>query len=127
MNRPVTQLLYVDDDRINTLLFVEVCRPDASLAVSTAADAAEALDTARQTPPHALFIDLNLPDSNGLQLLARLRALPGLAAAPAFLCTAERVSEVRDQALAAGFQGVWEKPVDLQTIREALQQALPDA
>ena len=122
-----TRVLYVDDDRINTLLFVQVCRPDPGLAVVTAADEDEALDVAREHPLDVLVIDLHLPETDGLQLLARLRKIPGLEAAPAFLCTAERVEEVAEAARSAGFLGVWSKPVDLAGIRAAIDRARPPA
>ena len=121
------RLLYVDDDRINTLLFVEICRPDPGLQVSTAADADEAVEFARERPLDVLVIDLHLPDTDGLRLLQRLRALPGLQHVPAFLCTAERLDDVHDAARTAGFRAVWGKPVQLDSIRAALTDALPAA
>ena len=121
------RLLYVDDDRINTLLFVEICRPDPGLQVCTAADADEAVELARERPLDVLVIDLHLPDTDGLRLLQRLRALPGLQHVPAFLCTAERLDDVQDAARSAGFRAVWGKPVQLDSIRAALADALPAA
>ena len=118
--RPVLRVLYVDDDRINTLLFVEVCKADQRLAVVTAASGEDALETARETRPHVLVVDLHMPDTDGLALLPRLRQLDGLAQAPAFLCTAEQLEEVQAPAQQAGFDGVWIKPVDLPAIRREL-------
>jgi len=120
MNRSLTRVLYVDDDRINTLLFVEACRPDASLQVITAACGEDALESARLALPDVLVVDLHMPDTDGLALLPRLRHLPGLAHTPAFLCTAELIEEVQANALAAGFDGVWAKPVDLKAINTEL-------
>lgn len=120
MNRTLTRVLYVDDDRINTLLFVEACRPDVNLQVTTAACGEDALESARQGAPDVLVVDLHMPDTDGLALLPRLRRLPGLAQTPAFLCTAELIDEVQASALAAGFDGVWAKPVDLKAIKAEL-------
>lgn len=122
MSMASLRVLYVDDDRINTLLFTETCRDDPALAVVTAASADEALDVARESRPDVLVVDLHMPDADGMQLLARLRELPGLARAPAFLCTAELLDEVRRPAADAGFAGVWIKPVPLATIRADLQR-----
>jgi two-component system, OmpR family, response regulator len=113
---PRLTLLYVDDDRINTLLFVETCRPDARLEVLTAANGTDALLLAREQALDVLVIDLHLPDTDGLQLLRQLRELPHLAHTPAFLCTAERIEEARDPATRAGFVGVWIKPVELDAV-----------
>jgi CheY-like chemotaxis protein len=110
------RVLYVDDDRVNTLLFVEACRFAPDLSVDTADSGAEALALARAatTLPDVLVIDLHLPDTDGCALLATLRrTLPALAGTPAFLCTADDARSVQDRALAAGFAGCWAKPVQL--------------
>jgi CheY-like chemotaxis protein len=121
---PRVRLLYVDDDRINTLLFVETCRPDARLEVATAASGDDALALAQDQRFDVLVIDLHLPDTDGLKLLGALRRLPALADAPAFLCTAERLEEAAAPAAQAGFEGVWIKPVDLDSVRDPVLAAL---
>ncbi|HRH86073.1 MAG TPA: response regulator, partial [Rubrivivax sp.] len=98
-------LLYVDDDRINLMLFENACAALPGLRVATAADAAEALQLAREQPPQLLVIDLHLPDGDGPALLRRLRELPSLADVPAFLCSADDSAEVRRIAADAGFAG----------------------
>jgi two-component system, OmpR family, response regulator len=106
------RVLYVDDDRVNTLLFVEACRFASDLTVDTADCGAEAQAQAAAALPDVLVIDLHLPDTDGFELLATLRStLPALAGTPAFLCTADDARSVQDQALAAGYTGCWAKPV----------------
>jgi CheY-like chemotaxis protein len=107
------RLLYVDDDRIHALLFEQACRLVAGIDVDTAGDGAQALRLAQQWLPEALVIDLHLPDTNGVDLLAQLRRLPGLADAPAFLCSADDPAILRRDALAAGFRDCWTKPIDV--------------
>lgn len=127
MTTAPTRVLYVDDDRINTLLFVEVCRPDPTLEIATAAGADEALESARLQRPDVMVIDLHLPDTDGLRLLADLRLIEGLAQTPAFLCTAERPDAVAADAARAGFLGCWSKPVSLDGIRADLARVLTAA
>lgn len=107
------RVLYIDDDRINGLLFVEACRLDADLEVQLAYDGAEALVLSADWRPDVLVVDLHLPDTDGLRLLGALRALPACAALPAYLCTAEEPSEVRGRAVAAGYLDCWPKPIDV--------------
>jgi two-component system, OmpR family, response regulator len=107
------RLLYVDDDRINTLLFVEACKLADGLVVQAAATGEDALALAREWPPDVLVIDLHLPDTDGYALLAALRAEAGAARIPAFLCSAEDAQSVLEPARRAGFDGCWCKPVDL--------------
>ena len=115
------RLLYVDDDRINTLLFVEACKCVEGLEVDTAGSGEEALAAVDDgTLPQVLVIDLHLPDTDGYALLGRLRERPQLESVPAFLCTAENLDEVAQASKQAGFAGCWGKPVDLRCILEDL-------
>jgi CheY-like chemotaxis protein len=114
------RVLYVDDDRINVLLFEEACRVAQGLDVACAGSGAEALQMARELQPELLVLDLHLPDTDGYALLPALRAAAGNADAPAFLCTADEMSEVQRRARDAGFQGCWVKPVVLPTLQAEL-------
>ena len=115
------QLLYVDDDRINLLLFEAACLALPGVCLATAGDGTEALACARGQRPDVLVIDLNLPDTDGFTLLAALRAEPGLGSVPAFLCTADDDPGLVLRAQAAGFRGCWVKPVDRALIAAALE------
>jgi CheY-like chemotaxis protein len=110
------RVLYVDDDRINTLLFVETCRFVGGVEIETAASGADALELAQRFMPELLVIDLHLPDTQGYALLPALRQALKQPRLPAFLCTADEAPLVTESALAAGFEGVWSKPVNLQSV-----------
>jgi two-component system, OmpR family, response regulator len=114
------RLLYVDDDRINTLLFVEACRMAADVEIETAATGAEALELVQRWQPDMLVIDLHLPDTNGYALLPALRTQLRAPGMPAFLCTAEDAQVVAEPARQAGFDGCWTKPVDLHSVLSEL-------
>jgi two-component system OmpR family response regulator len=106
------RLLYVDDDRINTLLFEETCRFVGGLEVASAGSGAEALEIVREFAPDVLVVDLHLPDTTGYALLAALRGAAGRPEMPAFLCTADDEDAVLRAGSDAGFLGCWRKPVD---------------
>lgn len=114
------QLLYVDDDRINLMLFENACAALPGLQVQTAGHGAEALELVRERPPQLLVIDLHLPDGDGTELLAMLRREAGLAEVPAVLCSADDDADVRQRAADAGFAACWTKPVDARALREGL-------
>ncbi len=114
------KILYVDDDRINLVLFAHVCSMVPGTELHTAADGDEALMQARLHAPDLLVIDLHLPGIDGYALLGLLRQQPSGRDVPAFLCTADGTAEVRKRALAHGFQDTWCKPVDVATLMQAL-------
>ena len=110
------RVLYIDDDRINTLLFVETCRFAKAVEVESAATGAEALEVAQRWQPDLLVIDLHLPDTTGYDLLPALRLLLGRPELPAILCTADEAPLVEQPAREAGFAACWTKPVELQQV-----------
>ena len=113
-------LLYIDDDRINLMLFENACAALPGLQLSTAACGSEALERVREQPPQLLVIDLHLPDGDGTELLAMLRREAGLGEVPAVLCSADEGEALRQRAADAGFAACWTKPVDGRSLRQGL-------
>lgn len=114
------RVLYIDDDRINTLLFVESCRIAGGVEVESAACGDEALEIAASWAPDLLVIDLHLPDTDGYRLLPALRTRLNRPALPAVLCTADDSDLVAAPARAAGFDACWPKPVELAQLLSGL-------
>jgi two-component system, OmpR family, response regulator len=121
------RVLYVDDDRVNALLFVETCRFATDVEVETASTGAQALELAPEFKPDLLVIDLHLPDTNGYLLLPALRHCLDAPGLPAFLCTADEAQRVIGPAAQAGFDGCWTKPVDLSLVLQELARYNPGA
>lgn len=116
------RVLYVDDDRVNSVLFEETCRCAEGVEVQTAGSGEEALAVVAEWNPELLVIDLNLPDTNGLILLPALRQALAAPELPAFLCTADETPEVAEQAALAGYAGRWIKPVELSVMLAELNR-----
>jgi two-component system, OmpR family, response regulator len=115
------RVLYVDDDRVNSLLFAEVCRLAQGVDVEAAGSAAEALEVLQRTGADLLVLDLHLPDDDGIELLARLRQQAGRQV-PAYLCSADDPSLMEERARAAGFEACWNKPLDVPVVLSALRR-----
>lgn len=121
------RVLYVDDDRINALLFEETARFVPGLELEMAASVAEALELAPRFAPDLLVIDLHLPDGDGLSLLPQLRAALGQPELPAVLCSADESPEVAARAKAAGFGSRWPKPVEIPAVIAELKRLAASA
>ncbi|MCH8178666.1 MAG: PAS domain S-box protein [Proteobacteria bacterium] len=119
---PPLRVLYVEDNRINALLFAEALRPYEHIALEIAEDGDIALEMAREQPPHVLVLDAHLPGMSGFEVLGAMRQLPGLADAPAFMCSADAMPEDLDRAKVAGFHGYWTKPIDIEVVTAELNR-----
>lgn len=78
-----------------------------------ASDGLEGVDIAKQTNPHLILMDINLPYLDGRALTTRLRSLPHLSETPIVALTADISDGSRELALAAGCAGYLSKPVDV--------------
>ena len=115
------RVLYVDDDRVNSLLFTEVGRLAEGVTVALAGSAEEALEGLARDGADMLVLDLHLPDGDGFTLLPRLREQAGRRL-PAYLCSADDPAVVQDDAAAAGFDGCWSKPLDVAQVLAVLRR-----
>ncbi len=118
------RLLYVEDNRVNAMLFGAMLTQRGGVELQVAEDAAEALALITHWTPDVLVLDANLPDMSGHELLALLRNQLGSKLTPAFMCSADALDEDIAKAMATGFNGFWPKPID---IRQVLLDLLPYA
>ena len=121
--KSATRVLVVDDEpmvrwSIAETLGAHGCNiveaPDAQGALVAILDSAHR--------PDAVLLDLKLPDSDDLSLLASVRRL--LPAAPVILMTAFSTPEVLEEARRLGAFTVLDKPFDLDELDRLVQRAL---
>jgi PAS domain S-box-containing protein len=117
---PALRMLYVEDNRINALLFEEAIRLRGGVELRVAEDGEEALALVAQWLPDVLVLDAHLPGMSGYELLRALRHVPGLEEAPAFMCSADAMPDDVQRAKAAGFHGYWTKPIDIARVMQDL-------
>ena len=106
-------VLYIEDNAINAMLMEAIVglRPGLKLRISC--DGASALRDAVSEPPDLLLVDMHLPDADGIELLAALRAAPIGCAAPAIVVSAAAGPDDLQRAREAGFIGYWTKPLEV--------------
>jgi DNA-binding NtrC family response regulator len=119
-------VLVVDDEPLFRWSIAETLRAHGRDIVEAAdAQAAIAALGDPATRPDAVLLDLKLPDSDDLSLLASVRRLaPGR---PVILVTAFGTREVLDEAIRLGAFTVLDKPFDLDALDEMIERALKAA
>lgn len=115
------QVLVVDDDT-DTRDFVAFLLEQAGARVITAASALEALKVLSQFQPDVLLSDIGMPEMDGYMLMQQIRALPleQNRNIPAIALTAYAGEIDEKQALKVGFQRRISKPVEPETLVEAI-------
>lgn len=107
------ELLYVEDDGIKAILMSAALgmRPQIKLQIAT--PGAPSPEVARGQRLDFLLLDMHLPDTNGIELLAALRKTDRLQSMPTIVMPAgARVHNI-ERSLGCGFVGYRTKPLDI--------------
>ena len=88
----------------------------------TADNGASALQLAEAAKPEIVLLDINLPDTSGLDLIKVMKAVPGLDKARYIALSGHASSVDERSSLAAGFDHHLVKPVSLNELMEVLGQ-----
>lgn len=115
------RILVVDDDEMIRDVYSQAFAT-AGYTVQTAGSAEEALEIMRKNPFWVLFLDLNLPGMNGLELCRQIRKDWSMAIAFAVTGYAS-LFELHD-CREAGFEDYFIKPVEFSDLFDAADHAL---
>ncbi len=115
MGEPKQQftLLLVDDNPTNLLLLTKIIELDLpQVGVLTAATPSAGLQLAEREQIDGAFIDVQMPEMDGLEMCRRLRALPQTATIPLVLMTAHVASpEMRAEGMEVGAHDFISQPI----------------
>ena len=98
--------------------------------ITEASDGASALNMVRAAPPDLVFLDMNMPGSNGADVLTEIKGDPATAGVHVIVVTASG-EEGRAHAISLGADGYFTKPFSptalLRTVEEVLGPTEPEA
>jgi len=120
---PVIRVLLVDDDPLVLLAAGAALSADGGFAVRGADSAAAALRQVAAAPPDLVVTDVQLPDHDGPELLARLRAGGRSRDVPVIFLTASAATD-GERLRALGARGVIAKPFDPLSLAEEIRRLL---
>jgi len=114
------RILLVEDLPANQMLVVHVLNRRGH-EVEVATNGVQAVELAGRTPFDVVLMDLQMPDMDGFEATAAIRALPNGARTPIVALTAHALPADRDRCLAAGMDDYLAKPLDIRQLVEVVE------
>ena len=119
------RVLLVDDNKVNMKVAQLLFKP-LLMDIDTAENGKEALEKVENNRYDLVFMDHMMPVMDGVESTMAIRKLGGeyYSRLPIVALTANAVSEVKDELLAAGMNDIITKPISMDNIIEVLQKWL---
>ncbi|MGC1443313.1 MAG: response regulator [Burkholderiaceae bacterium] len=122
MHNGPLRIIYVEDDRLNSLLIKNVLGQISGFELLTADDGRSAWEMILEEVPHLLIADINLPFMNGDALVRAVRSNPDTRHINCVALSADTRSEEIERIMKAGFNDFWPKPIDVYELIHRIQQ-----
>ncbi len=113
--------LVVDDSAAMRQL-ISLAIQDAGYSVLLAENGKDALDKSNGANIHMVITDLNMPDMDGIELIAKLRNRPDHKFTPIIMLTTEAQEEKMMQGKAAGASGWIVKPFTAEQLMKVVKK-----
>jgi CheY-like chemotaxis protein len=117
-------VLYIEDNASNRALMEQILATCDDLELTTAEDGTRGLAAAREDRPDLILLDLNLPDIDGDEVLARLYADDATRGIPVIVVSADATRAQIDALLERGAFDYVTKPIDIEQLVSAIDAAL---
>jgi len=116
-------ILIVEDNELNRKLLRDVLRAEGYTTVESET-AEEGLEIVRARRPALVLMDIHLPRMDGVTALRALRADQLTRDVPVVAVTASAMPLERAEVMAAGFDGYFVKPLDVDQIVDEVRTIL---
>ncbi len=114
-------ILYIEDNPESRLLIEKITSHYPHVNLITACMGEEGIIKAKNAIPDLIFLDLNLPGINGIDVLKTLRAIPSMNNTRIVAVSAAALPEQIESAMNAGLDAYITKPVDIIQIIEEIE------
>lgn len=116
-------ILTVDDSTSMRQMVAHTLK-SAGYEVVEAADGAQGLAKAKQSPVNLVITDVNMPVMDGISLVKELRALPQYKFTPILLLTTEAGADKKAEGKAAGATGWLVKPFNPEQLLSTIKKVI---
>ncbi len=116
-------ILLAEDNAANILTISEYLE-NYGYRIVCAHDGLEAIEKARESDPHIILMDIQMPVMDGLEAMRNLRSDARFASTPIIALTALAMPGDRERCLAAGANEYLSKPVSLKNLSSAVSELI---
>jgi two-component system chemotaxis response regulator CheY len=116
--------ILVVDDSPSMREMIRFTLKSAGYEVHAAEDGVEALEFAKENPVNLVVTDVNMPNMNGIKLIAELRKLEAYKFTPILTLTTEAGAELKNEGKEAGATGWIVKPFDPDSLLQIIRKVL---
>jgi CheY-like chemotaxis protein len=121
---PDANVLVVDDNSTNLKVANGMMLP-YKMRIDLCQSGAAAIEAVQQKQYDMVFMDHMMPEMDGIEAAARIRAQPRYAKLPIIALTANAVSGMKEIFLGNGFNDFLSKPIDTGKLNAMLEKWLP--
>ena len=121
------RILVVDDSMTMRALYRQILSHIARTSLTFAADGVQALECVERSEPHLMFLDINMPRMNGLEVLKELRQRGVLARTAVVLVSTEGKDDDLQRGRDAGATEYLRKPFAMNALGPIVERLIPEA
>lgn len=119
--------VFIVDNSVTILMSQEAILRKGGYNVAKAATGEEAVTKLQGgLKPNLIITDIHMPGMNGIELIRKIRTMPGIQFVPILVVTTESQQAKRDEARAAKATGWLVKPVKPDDMMKVIKQILPN-
>lgn len=113
------KILVIEDDIVNITIMKWLLTEIGVKNITIANNAMESL-LHLQNHFDLIFLDISLPDLNGIELCKKIRTLPNIKNIPIIAVTA--FDDAKDLCISAGMNWFLKKPIDINTLKNVINK-----
>ncbi|HAR50228.1 chemotaxis protein CheY [Smithella sp. SCADC] len=115
-------IILVIEDNEQNLYLMRFLLEKNGFTVVEATDGEKGVEMAKETKPHLILLDIQLPRMDGYAVAREIRKNDELSATPIVAVTSYAMVGDRERVLAAGADGYIEKPIDPEKFIEQIKE-----
>ena len=123
-NPPIKALIVDDEDLAREKIRFFLADVSDCLVIGECADGFQAVEAVCEELPDVIFLDIQMPEIDGLEAIKQIRLNPKLVNIPIIALTALAMPGDRERCLEAGANEYLAKPVKMSNLLSIIQQLL---